>query len=47
MQALSFIFIGKLKRYKTIHVNQVASAMVKHVKSNKTGNQIIENEEML
>lgn len=47
MQALSFIFIGKLKRYKAIHVNQVASAMVKHVKSNKTGNQIIENEEML
>jgi len=47
MQALSFAFIGKLKRYKAIHVNQVAIAMIKHVKSNKLGNIIIENEEMV
>lgn len=47
MQSLSFAFIGKLKRYKAIHVNQVASAMIKHVKSNKPGNIIIENEEMV
>ena len=47
MQALSFAFIGKLKRYKAIHVNQVASAMIKYVKSNKSGNIIIENEEMI
>ncbi len=47
MQGLSFMFIGKLKRYKAIHVNQVASAMIKHSTANKTGNVIIENEEML
>ena len=47
MQALSFIFIGKLKRYKAIHVNQVASAMVKQSKLNKQGNTVIENEEMI
>lgn len=47
MQTLSFMFIGRLKRYKAIHVNQVASAMIKHAKSDKTGNVIIENEEML
>ena len=47
MQALSFVFIGKLKRYKAIHVNQVAGAMIKYSKSGKVGNVIIENEEML
>lgn len=47
MQALSFVFIGKLKRYKAIHVNHVANAMIRYAKSNKTGNVIIENEEML
>jgi uncharacterized protein YbjT (DUF2867 family) len=36
MQGLSFMFIGKLKRYKAIHVNQVASAMIKHSTANKT-----------
>jgi hypothetical protein len=46
MQGLSLMFIGKLKRYKAIHVNQVASAMIKHSTANKTGNIIIENEEM-
>jgi len=47
MQGLSFAFVGKLKRYKAIHVNQVASAMIKQVKLNTTGNVIIENEEMV
>lgn len=47
MQAISFMFIGKLKRYKAIHVNQVASAMIKYAKSDKIGNAMIENEEML
>ena len=47
MQAFSFLFIGKLKRYKAIHVNQVAKAMIKQSKLNKTGNTIIENEEMI
>ncbi len=47
MEGLSFAFIGKLKRYKAIHVNQVANAMIKQAKSNKTGNIIIENEMML
>ena len=47
MQLLSFLFIGKLKRYKAIHVNQVASAMIKQAKLNKPGNFIIENEEMV
>jgi uncharacterized protein YbjT (DUF2867 family) len=47
MQALSFAFIGKLKRYKAIHVKQVASAMIKHAKSGNTGNTIMENEAML
>jgi uncharacterized protein YbjT (DUF2867 family) len=47
MQLLSFLFIGKLKRYKAIHVNQVANAMIKQAKLNKPGNFIIENEEMI
>lgn len=47
MQTLSFAFIGKLKRYKAIHVKQVANAMIKHAKSSNTGNAIIENEAML
>jgi uncharacterized protein YbjT (DUF2867 family) len=47
MQLLSFLFIGKLKRYKAIHVNQVAEAMIKQVKLNMLGNVIIENEEMI
>ena len=47
MQLFSFLFIGKLKRYKAIHVNQVAKAMIKQSKQNKTGNTIIENEEMI
>jgi len=47
MQALSFAFIGKLKRYKAIHVNKVASSMIIYAKSDKKGSVIIENEEML
>jgi uncharacterized protein YbjT (DUF2867 family) len=47
MKALSFIFIGKLKRYKAIHVNQVAEAMMEESKRNQTGNVIIENEVMV
>jgi len=47
MQLFSFLFIAKLKRYKAIHVNQVASAMIKQSKLNKPGNTIIENEEMI
>lgn len=47
MQLLSFLFIGKLKRYKAIHVNRVANAMIREAKLNTTGNKIIENEEML
>ena len=47
MQLFSILFIGKLKRYKAIHVNQVASAMIKQSKLNKPGNTIIENEEMI
>ena len=50
MQALSFAFIGKLKRYKAIHVKQVANAMIKHAKSGMVGNvivEIVENEAML
>lgn len=47
MQVLSFVFIGKLKHYKAIHVNQVASAMIKQSKLNKPGNIVIENDEIL
>ncbi len=47
MQLLAFLFIGKLKRYKAIHVNKVASAMIKQAKLHKPGNLIIENEEMV
>jgi uncharacterized protein YbjT (DUF2867 family) len=47
MKLFSFAFVGKLKRYKAIHVNQVASAMIKQSKLNVAGNRIIENEEML
>jgi uncharacterized protein YbjT (DUF2867 family) len=47
MQLFSFLFIGKLKRYKAIHVNQVASAMIKQSKLNKPGNTVIENEEIM
>lgn len=47
MQLFSFLFIGKLKRYKAIHVNQVANAMIKQSKLNKPGNTSIENEKMI
>jgi len=47
MQLFSFLFIGKLKRYKAIHVNQVASAMIRQSKLNKLGSTAIENEEMI
>lgn len=47
MQSLSFAFTGKLKRYKAIHVKQVANAMIKYAKSGIAGNTIIENEQML
>lgn len=47
MQLFSFLFIGKLKRYKAIHVNQVASAMIRQSKLNKQGSTVIENEEMI
>ncbi len=47
MRSLSFLFIGKLKRYKAIHVEKVAEAMIKAVKLNKSGFVIIENEEMI
>jgi uncharacterized protein YbjT (DUF2867 family) len=47
MRFFSILFIGKLKRYKAIHVNQVASAMIKQSKSNKPGNTVIENEEIM
>jgi hypothetical protein len=46
MSLFSFLLIGKLKRYKAIHVNQVTSAMIKHVKLNTPGNIIIENEKI-
>lgn len=47
MRSLSFLFVGKLKRYKAIHVNKVAEAMIKTLKLNKPGFVIIENEEMV
>ena len=47
MRLFSFLFIKKLKRYKAIHANQVAIAMINQAKLNKPGNFIIENEEMV
>jgi hypothetical protein len=47
MRSLSFLFVGKLKRYKAIHVDKVAEAMIKAVKLNKSEFVIIENEEMV
>ena len=47
MNSLAFLFIGKLKRYKAIHVKQVAKAMMNYTKLSTSGNRIIENESML
>lgn len=46
MQALSFLFVGSLKRYKAIHVKDVAAAMIKEMKQNTSGFKVIENEMM-
>jgi uncharacterized protein YbjT (DUF2867 family) len=47
MQLFSFIFIGKLKHYKAIHVKKVAQAMITQAKLKMPGNLIIENEEIV
>jgi len=41
MQTLSFGFIGKLKRYKAIHVNKVSIAMITYAKSDKKGMKLL------
>lgn len=47
MQAMSFLFVGSLKRYKAIHVKDVAAAMIKEMKENTSGFKVFENEMML
>ncbi|NTW24822.1 MAG: NAD(P)H-binding protein [Lentimicrobium sp.] len=45
MKALGFLFIGKLKKYKPIHAETVARAMIKAANSNN-GNIILESDKI-
>ncbi len=44
MKAISFLFIGKLKRYKAIEARDVAKAMIKLSKTNSTGITIAQSD---
>ena len=46
MKLFSFIFIGKLKKYKAIEASAVARAMVRSSKSEMKGTQILESDEI-
>ncbi len=46
MNLLSFLFIGKLKKYKPIRAQLVAKAMIKAAKENRNGINIFESDEM-
>lgn len=45
MQALSFLFVGKLKKYKAIHAKKVAQAMIQTM-NNDRESSVIESYEM-
>jgi hypothetical protein len=44
MQLLGPLFIGKLKRYRAVHVDRVADSMLQAAKSQAPGWLIIESE---
>ncbi len=46
MRGLGFLFAGPLLKYKGIHADMVAKAMIKAAKSDSTGFKIIESGEM-
>jgi uncharacterized protein YbjT (DUF2867 family) len=46
MDLFGFFFIGKLKKYKSIKAADVAKAMIKSAKTDKTGKYIIESDEI-
>jgi uncharacterized protein YbjT (DUF2867 family) len=47
MKALSFLFIGKLKRYKAIEAAQVAKALIYFTQKDFAGVKVIENDKIL
>jgi uncharacterized protein YbjT (DUF2867 family) len=44
MKLVSFVFVGKLKKYKAIHVNTVAKALYRIAQKNTKGFQIYESD---
>lgn len=46
MKALSFIFVGKLKRYRAIHASTVAQAMINASKTSQTGVLVFESDQI-
>lgn len=47
MKALSFLFIGKLKRYKAIEASKVANALIYFTQKDFAGLKVVENDEVL
>ena len=47
MKAISFLFIGKLKRYKAIEARDVAKAMIKISKTNNVGITIAQSDKLM
>ncbi len=47
MKALSFLFIGKLKRYNAIDASLVAKALINYTQKDFAGVKVVENDEIL
>jgi hypothetical protein len=47
MKIFSFLFVGKLKRYKAIEAAQVAKALIYYTQKDFAGVKVVENDEML
>lgn len=47
MKALSFLFVGKLKRYKAIEASQVAKALINYTQKDFAGVKVVKNDEIL
>jgi uncharacterized protein YbjT (DUF2867 family) len=47
MKAISFLFIGKLKRYKAIEARDVAKAMIKLSKTNSIGITVAQSDRLM
>ncbi|MFN4233947.1 MAG: NAD-dependent epimerase/dehydratase family protein [Bacteroidia bacterium] len=47
MTTFSFLFVGKLKRYKAIEATQVAKALIHFTQEDFKGLKVVENEELL